>query len=270
MDQPTWFMKNNEAKGCGCLSIIGSGLVTVAMFVIVGLFVGLIQTCSTSPEQEAVNEAQENVDHWEWVVKNGQEELDGYRYAGAYGNREEAMKFLLVSPIVQEDEQKLAEARQKLAEAQAALEHRSLPAPTPTSTPVVKVEQTDPQQSEKLRAELTKSQLEIRQQWQAAIAENTPTSQATPVPTPLATPVPTPIPEPTPEVTVQAAPEPESTPEPTPTPRPLRAEPVAPKAEPVAPKVNMARVAREAELHHMSPEQYLEIMTRKGGLRRLQ
>jgi len=30
-------MKNNEAKGCGCLSIIGSGLVTVAMFVIVGL-----------------------------------------------------------------------------------------------------------------------------------------------------------------------------------------------------------------------------------------
>ena len=206
------------------------------------------------------------MDHWEWVVKNGQEELDGYRYAGAYGNREEAMKFLLVSPIVQEDEQKLAEARQKLAEAQAALEHRSLPAPTP----VVKVEQTDPQQSEKLRAELTKSQLEIRQQWQAAIAENTPTSQATPVPTPLATPVPTPIPEPTPEVTVQAAPEPESTPEPTPTPRPLRAEPVAPKAEPVAPKVNMARVAREAELHHMSPEQYLEIMTRKGGLRRLQ
>ena len=69
---------------------------------------------------------------------------------------------------------------------------------------------------------------------------------------------------------MQAAPEPESTPEPTPTPRPLRAEPVAPKAEPVAPKVNMARVAREAELHHMSPEQYLEIMTRKGGLRRLQ
>jgi hypothetical protein len=225
----------NKKGGAGCLLYL-------AVFAVIIVIAG-IKGCSISPEQEAVDKAREKVETAEFVVKSGKEELEGYRAAMMFGDRQAAMKLMMVTPIVREDEQKLADAQQELADAKAALERKSHPTPAPTpdltqeekdanwqhildmrkaaATPPGEQEAplpaSSPVQTDNLQAELAKSQEAIRQQYRAAMAA-TPTPTPIPVPTPISTPTPTPTPLPTPESTPTPFPEPTPTPLPKPTP----------------------------------------------------
>jgi hypothetical protein len=124
-------INKTQAKGCGCLSLIGAGI----MILIMAGFVSVIKECTTSPEQKAVDAAQKKVDELKETVKENNDAMDEFRADLIAGDRRGNL-ITWFAPTAREDQQKLAQARQELAEAQAALQHRPAPVVIPSPAPV--------------------------------------------------------------------------------------------------------------------------------------